>query len=433
MRSDPDEERNPIPKMFDTAENRYILEVERLKTMGHGRPRSVFLSVIITVIVLMLPSTAGAVTFGSDLNAHQSNSNVTCGAVNIYQYAGRVGCSSGTSGNSVNPGDTSASHVIPFADPRANGDQYGTITQVTFKPAPGAPAGPARLSVVEYIRDANSTANPGLAQDIADSANFTMAPGADGLVHVATNLPARSLYNANDNSYRFDALFLSMLDNTTPIPADLNSTFLSGWISPYVDIPSSQGDLTVPLPADRQGVGCCGFGPYPFYVTGAWPVLGEVLMQAELIVNPNGGGGGDGDAGGDGGGAGDGQIGPLKFGNGRVVGNKVVLPVTCALDETCKGLLRLLSQGKNVATTAKKKRGKGTKKTVVYGRVKFKIPANKKRNIKVKLTKAGKKKLRRRTKVRLRVKATIGKQVSTATVTIKRKKSGRKKSGGKRK
>ncbi len=391
--------------------------------MGNGRPRTVLLPVLITSIVLTLPSTASAVTFGADLNAHQSNSNVTCGTFNIFQYTGRVGCSVGTSGNSANPGDTSSSHVIPFADPRANGDQFGTITQVTFKPAPGAPAGPARLSVVEYIRDANSTANPGMAQDIADSANFTMAPGADGLVHVATNLPARSLYNANDNSYRFDALFLSMLDNTTPIPADLNSTFLSAWINPYVDIPSSQGDLTVPLPANRQGVGCCGFGPNPFYVTGAWSTLGEVLMQAEMTINQNGEGGGD---------AGGGKTGPLKFGTGRLVGNKVVLPVTCALDKTCRGLLRLLSKRKKVATVAKKKKKKRKKKTVVYGRVRFKVPANKKRSIKIKLTKAGKKKLRRRTKVRLRVKATIGKQVSTATVTIKRKKSGRKKSGGKR-
>lgn len=379
------------------------------------------LPVLLTLMAFSLPTSASAVTFGSNLNAHQSNSNVTCGDFNIFSYYGRVGCSVYTSGNASNPGDTSATHVIPFPDPRVFGDQSGTITMVSFKPAPGAPAGPARLSVVEYIRDANSTADPGLAQDIADSATFTMAPGADGLVHVATNLPARSLFNANDNSYRFDTLVLTMLDNTTPIPADLNSSFLSAWISPYVDIPSSNGDLTVPLPADRQGTGWGGIDPSPFYVVGAWYTLGEVLMQAELTINSNDGGGGGGDnGGGDGGG---GNVDPLKFGRGRVAGNKVILPITCQLDSTCRGLLQLLSKGKTAANIAKKKR----KKTVVYGSTRFKIPAKKKQNVKVKLTKAGRKYLRRRKSAQLQIKATMGKQVTTGTVTIKRKARNKKK------
>lgn len=347
------------------------------------------------LIALVLPAPAGAVTFGSDLNAHQSNSTVTCGAFNIFQYAGRVGCSVYTSGNASNPADTSATHVIPFPDPRVYGDQTGVITQVAFKPAPGAPAGPARLSVVEYIRDANSTAGPALAQDIADSATFAMAPGADGLVHVATDLPARSLYNANDNSYRFDALVVSMLDNTTPIPADLTSQFLSGWIGPYVDIPSTQGDLTVPLPADRQGTGCCGLGPNPFYAVGAWYSMGEVLMQAELKLNAGGGGG------------------PLTFGKGRARGSRVLLPITCDQDAVCAGVLQLLRRTQGSGTRASK--------TVVYGSARFSIGARQKKSVKVKLTKAGKRLVRKRKTVRVLAKATVGSQVATGTVTIKRK------------
>jgi hypothetical protein len=357
---------------------------------------------------LALPTSAGAVTFGANLNAHTANSNIACGNFNIFQYAGRVGCSVYTTGNTSNPGDTSATHVIPFPDPRANGDQHGTIAQVTFKPAPGAPAGPARLSVVEYIRDANSTANPGLAQDIADSANFTMAPGADGLVHVATNLPARSLYNRNDNSYRYDVLVLSMLDNTTPIPADLNSQFLSGWISPYVDIPSTQGDLTVPLPSGRQGTGCCGFGPNPFYALGAWYSLGEVLMQAELTIHPPPGDGGD---------AGPKPPTPrtpTTFGRGRLARNTATLPVTCALDATCAGLLQLLSQAG--AAGAEKSR-----KPTVYGRARFSIPAHQTARVKVKLTKAGRTLLKRRRSVRMVARATVGSQVTTTAVRLTRR------------
>lgn len=369
--------------------------------------------VAVAAVSLALPASASAVTFGSNLSAHAANSNITCGDFNIFQYAGRVGCSAYTTGNASNPGDTSATHVIPFPDPRANGDQHGTITQVTFKPAPGAPAGPARLSVVEYIRDASSLADPGLAQDIADSATFTMAPGADGLVHVATNLPARSLYNRNDNSYRYDVLVLSMLDNTTPIPADLNSQFLSGWISPYVDIPSTQGDLTVPLPPARQGTGCCGFGPNPFYALGAWYSLGEVLMQAELTIDQT---------------RGDDDnappaptvptvpANPVTIGRGQVTRNTASLSVTCALDTSCAGLVQLLSR---ISATNAKQPRKPTKPTV-YGRARFSIPAHETARVKIKLTKAGKKLLKRRTSARVLAEATVGSQVTTSSVKLTR-------------
>jgi hypothetical protein len=372
------------------------------------------LLMIAALSALALPASAEAVTFGSNLGAHVSNSNVTCGDFNIFQYAGRVGCSAYTTGNASNPADTSATHVIPFPDPRVYGDQHGTITQVAFKPSPGAAAGPARLSVIEYIRDANSTADPGLAQDIADSANFTMAPGADGLVHVATNLPARSLYNPNDNSYRFDVLVVSMLDNTTPIPADLSSSFLSAWISPYVDIPSTQGDLTVPLPADRQGTGCCGFGPDPFYVAGAWYTLGEVLMQAELTIQqpsqpsqPSQ------------------PTKPVKIGKPRLRRNTVILPVACALDRTCKGLLELLSRGKG---GAKARTSSKSKRTVVYGRARFSVAAHAKQRLKVKLKKAGKRLLKRAQRkgesVRMVARARVGAQVTATTVKLRPARAG---------
>lgn len=369
----------------------------------------------------MPPASAGAVTFGADLDANTSNSTVTCADFNIFQYAGRVGCSVYTTGNSVNPGDTSAIHVVPFPDPRVHGDQHGTITEVTFKPAPGAPAGPARLSVVEYVRDANSLGDPGLTQDIADSATFTMAPGADGLVHVATDLPARSLYDTDDNSYRFDALVLSMLDNTTPIPAALNSSFLSAWISPYVDIPSTSGELTVPLPSGRQGTGCCGFGPHAFYALGAWYTLGEVLMQAELTVHqrpatrqpepaPPAKGA---------------QprairaANPVKIGRPRLSGAKVMLPVECALDTTCRGSVELLSRGGGAAGASKStKPAKGK----VYGVARFSIAAHATKRIKIKLHKAGRKLLRRsaqmRKPVRMVARTTVGSQVTTVTIKL---------------
>jgi hypothetical protein len=235
-----------------------------------------------------------------------------------------------------------------------------------------------------------------------------MSPGADGLVHVATDLPARSLYNADDNSYRFDVLVVSMLDNATPIPADLNSNFLSAWISPYVDIASSNGELTTPLPADRQGTGWLGSGPSPFYALGAWYRLGEVLMQAELTIEttptpPP-------------------LTDPVRFGKPRIRGNTVLLPVACALDATCRGLLQLLSPGKRTAKARHSRKSKRSGKRTVYGHAKFSIPANAKKRVKVRLGKTGKRLLmrsqRRHKPLRVVARAKVGSQTATRTIKL---------------
>ncbi len=200
-----------------------------------------------------------------------------------------------------------------------------------------------------------------------------------------------------------------MLDNTTPIPADLNSSFLSAWISPYVDIPSTQGDLTVPLPADRQGTGCCGFGPNPFYALGAWYTLGEVLMQAELTIDqppppPP-------------------PTNPVKIGKPRLQGNTVSLPVVCVLDATCRGVLQLLSQEKSRANARHSRSStRKSEKPTVYGRARFSIPAHRKMRVKVTLGKAGKrllKRSRRRGKpVRMVARAIVDSQVTTSTIEL---------------
>lgn len=218
-------------------------------------------------VALAVPAPAGAVTFGADLSRHSANVMPTCATVNFFN--GRTGCSVWSIADSNNPSDFSQGHIVPLPDPRVHGNQSGTITEVRFKPAPGAPPGPARLSVIEWVRDADSTADPGLVQDIADTATFTMAPGADGLVKVKTDLPVRAIYNASDNSYRYDNLVVSMLDNSTPVPFDSTSSYLSAYVSPYV----TAGDLTTPLPDGS------------FYTTGAWFPLGLVLMQAELTIH----------------------------------------------------------------------------------------------------------------------------------------------------
>jgi hypothetical protein len=101
-------------------------------------------------------------------------------------------------------------------------------------------------------------------------------------------------------------------------------------------------------------------------------------------------------------------------GGGQLVANTATIPLTCALDTTCAGLLQLLNQ----ARTAAKK----PPKPVVYGSARFSIPAHQTAKVKVKLTRAGKKLLKRKRSVRLVARATVGGQVTTTSVTLKRAK-----------
>jgi hypothetical protein len=106
----------------------------------------------------------------------------------------------------------------------------------------------------------------------------------------------------------------------------------------------------------------------------------------------------------------------VKIGRGKVAGRTATVPVTCALDATCAGLLQLLRR----ATAAKAAK---SRKPTVYGRARFSIPARKTVRVKVKLTKAGKKLLRRKRgkSVRMVARATVGSQVTTTTVKLSRK------------
>jgi hypothetical protein len=109
----------------------------------------------------------------------------------------------------------------------------------------------------------------------------------------------------------------------------------------------------------------------------------------------------------------------VKIGNARLRGNAVTLPIACALDTICRGVLRLLSQGTGGARARKSDK---SKKTIVYGRARFSIPAHKRKRVEVRLRRAGgkllKRLLRKRRPVRMVARATVGSQVTATTIKL---------------
>ena len=91
-------------------------------------------------------------------------------------------------------------------------------------------------------------------------------------------------------------------------------------------------------------------------------------------------------------------------------GTTASLPITCALDTTCVGLVQLLNQ------VARAK----AKKPANYGRARFSIPAHQTAKVKVRLNAAGKRRVKKRRSVRLVAKTTVGGQITTTPITLKR-------------
>jgi hypothetical protein len=177
--------------------------------------------------LLALPAVANGLTFGANLATRVASSPYTCGyppyypPYNPYGYANppwAPSCtffSSASQDQGVAEGDT-----VPFPDPAANGDQYGVITEVRIKTGNYDQPGPAKLTVLRSHR-AYSGREAACCIGAAETATFILKPNA--IVHVATNLPVESVYDADQKVYTFDTLALSILDSTTPIPAEFSN------------------------------------------------------------------------------------------------------------------------------------------------------------------------------------------------------------------
>jgi hypothetical protein len=223
---------------------------------------------IAACVTLAVPPAAGALTFGANLSARTATANTSCGYPPYYPgwwpYA-----ESCTFFSTATPGGEAAeTDVVPLPDPAAHGDQHGTITQVRIKTGAGA-AGPAKLTVLRAHRAVNG-GESACCVGQAESAQFTLSP--ESIVHVNTDLPVASLYDAGQRIYSYDVLALSVLDGSTPIPAEFSG--------------------------DPGGYCSAGFLPYvqtgQERFTGEYGVCGYlVLMQADMTVDEGGAGGGE--------------------------------------------------------------------------------------------------------------------------------------------
>jgi len=317
-----------------------------------------FSGVLVTTALLALPSGAGAVTFGANLDQRNANSTATCGYPPYYPGFFPLGNSCTFYSASTPTGQASEAQVVPLPDPAVHGNQSGTITAVRIKTGPYQ-AGPAKLTVLRAHRELNED-EAACCVGAAESAQFTLTPNS--IVNVATDLPVKSIYDAASRIYTYDTLALSVLDATTPIPGEFSG--------------------------DQNGY--CSTGYFPYIQTGQERLVGDygicgfiVLMQADLTIK------GD-------------DTPTLRFptARGRIAGRTARILLKCAGKVICEGILRLQNAGARQGTAARKK-------VVTHGKGRFKIAPGGSQTVKVKLSKRARRLTRGRKTVRVYANATL--------------------------
>jgi hypothetical protein len=342
--------------------------------------------IISAVALLGLPASAGATTFGANLDQRTANSTATCGYPPYYPGFFPLDSSCTFFSTATPTGNASETQVVPLPDPAIYGNQSGKISEVRIKTGPYQ-SGPAKLTVLRAHRLFNGgEATCCIGQ--SESAQFTLT--SNSIVHVNTDLTVESKYDSTLHIYTYDTLALTVLDADTPIPAafsgDPNGYCSTGYL-PFVGVGQERfaGDYSV-----------CGF---------------LVLMQADMNVNPTPGP----------------TPGPtpnpnatitFPTANGRLAGRAAQIALECAGNAACEGILRLQNAAAGGTAAARASRAR---KLVTYGKAAFKFAAGKRQTIKVKLSKRGKKFFRHRRKARVFANATLGAKVFSKKIALKKR------------
>lgn len=363
----------------------------------------------------IVPASAGAVTFGADLNQPVNLPVITCGAGVPNQFLGIFWPETGRSSclwSSVAIGSTQA--LTPPSG--------GTITTVRVRA--GATTGRMQVDVVRFLT--HNTATPGhpeVACCFLEKYGPVFTPQANAITTVPTNLPVQ--------------------EDAFPGPGDLttiaaNDQLALAVLEPNVPVPvfatqNGQADLNVlsyawyPAPTPPE-VPEPGFNPIGGYAD----LSGfQVLMNADLDTGGGGGGGAGGAPAGGAPGGGGAPPTPLALPaiglpakTIPVRGNTATVPVQCLVVD-CTGLLTLQNAQQaglaRVASHAKPKQH-SKPKAVTYGSARFSVPAGKTAKIKVKLGAGARKLLKRRHSLKVWANVTFtaggGKPYSVA-VTLK--------------
>ncbi|MGA8217384.1 MAG: hypothetical protein WB771_02370 [Solirubrobacterales bacterium] len=373
--------------------------------MNSGTParRTVSVPAVIAGLVLAMlaifPPSAGAVTFGTNLNraanynnhGYTANGQVTPGDCRIrpyqppgYVFAGANTCTVTSSGSVSSPAE---SLTVPVT---------GTLTAVRVKAGPIT--GPMRVEVLRLLRAGTRSA---CCFSEAQTPAFTPAPNT--ITTVPVNIPVRSdkVPDPATGVYTDDFLALTVLEPGVPIPmndtgdysgATANSPLSGAWYPAF-----ELGDERV----DQSG-----FAGY------------QVLLQGDVSSSGQVTGGGVSPIG---------LASQLGFVRSK---RRAVISLVCSLTTACDGRLRLLNGNPLTAAAAKKGKRKGRGKAKLYGKGGFSIPAGETKKVGVKLTKAGRKAIRRHKKLHLFAQIAIGSgasaQAVTDPITLKRAKRKRK-------
>lgn len=341
------------------------------------------------MLLAILPASAGAVTFGADLS-RPANYKGDCTVRPIFPFPpGAATCTVTNSGALFNPAET-------FAVP-----DTGTLTAVRVKV--GSITGPMRVEILRAYRAPGSVAEIACCFGFGESQVFI--PAANAITTVPVNLPVRADHVPDSASgvFNFDTMALSVLQPGVPIPMHDTGDYSGN---------GPTGGAYFPAFEDGQErVDMAGFSGY------------QVLMQGELTPS--------GQTSGEPPGANPAPpksvvpASPVDLGArvARVRNGRVAIPLVCRLTTLCDGRLQLLGRAPGAAAAAAKRK----KKTSVYGRSRFRIPAGKTRKVKVKLNGAGKRALKRRKRLKVIVRMTVGhgssKKTTRGRLTLKLKRS----------
>ena len=306
---------------------------------------------------------ARAIPFGADLNL-PANAGFDCTVLPLPTAfgngwfaapSGAPTCTWAAVGTVNNP--RAGTFAVPVA---------GTVTQIRVRVGPVT--GPMQVVVMRAFRDANSTASPVCCVEAGRTPVFQPAPNA--VTTIATALPVRMdvVPSPVNNTLTFDSLALSVLAPGVPVPA-----FDTGRHDP--------GDFNIPMAVAFHPAVAPGQERFLNSGVGGF----QILMDADVTPSQSGSGP-----------PGQGGTAPAAIAlvqRAVSIRNGVApLLIRCGLAQgTCTGTL-LLQPGAGAAAA---------RRSVTYGRAKVSVGAGKRRRVKVKLTRAGRRLVKKHDSVKV--------------------------------
>jgi hypothetical protein len=347
------------------------------------RVRALALSVIVGATALAVAPAARAIPFGADLNL-PANVGFDCTVIPsppafgngfVVLPSGQPTCTWAAVGTVAN--SRAGSFLVPVA---------GTVTTISVRVGPVT--GPMQVVVMRAFRDQSTSSAPTVCcTESGRTPVFTPAPNA--VTTIATALAVRKdvVPDPINNTLTYDSLALSVLAPSVPIPAfDVGDHNPSNF-----GIPQS----VVFHPA-------VGPGQERFLNSGVGGF--QVLLAAD--VTPSQSGAGPTPA------PGGGAPAAIVGATATVRNGAAPILIRCTLATgRCTGTL-LLQNGAQAAAAGKRK--------LTYGRAAIDIAARKRQTLQVKLTRAGKRLLKRKHAPKVWVNASVGGvKVAAKQITLK--------------